>query len=171
MFDTCSQTGATIVRRAKGRDRVADWIPLVMHSFSTVFWSVVMSLIFCSTAVANNRLPPPIPIAPVAGFSEVHPDPNVLVYWNGSSKFGGVLVKRGAHWYASFGLIVGLVDFLVQEVHVREGAVVFLHEGFDDFHTRSRRCWIWHGSFQLQQFPLLQLYGRRLPEAGLSAVL
>jgi hypothetical protein len=28
MFDTCSQTGATIVRRAKGRDRVADWIPL-----------------------------------------------------------------------------------------------------------------------------------------------
>jgi len=110
----------------------------VMHSFSTVFWSVVMSLIFCSTAVANNRLPPPIPIAPVAGFSEVHPDPNVLVYWNGSSKFGGVLVKRGAHWYASFGLIVGLVDFLVQEVHVREGAVVFLHEGFDDFHTRSR---------------------------------
>lgn len=110
----------------------------VMHSFSTVFWSVAISLIFCSTAVASNKLLQPVPITPVAGYSEVHPDPNVLVYWNGSSKFGGVLVKRGAHWYASFGLIVGLVDFLVQEAHVREGAIVFLHEGFDDFHTRSR---------------------------------
>lgn len=80
----------------------------------------------------------PPPITPIASFAQAQPDANVILVWSGRSKFAAVLVKRGNHWYAASGLIASAFDFLTQEVRIREGAIVFVHEGVEGFTQRPR---------------------------------
>ncbi len=94
-------------------------------------------LALAPTHAQPARIAPP-PITPIESFAQAQPDANVILVWSGSSKFAAVLVKRGNHWYAASGLIASAFDFLMQEVRIREGAIVFVHEGVEGFAQRPR---------------------------------
>ena len=121
--------------------------PLIGAMRST---ALTLLLVAVSLAVgcASARSPRPASVlqfeqrgTPRDGFGESGPDipfivkgeredvlaaADVIVFWGGHSKFGGMLFKRNGLWYATGGFMGGMPAFLKEEAKMTSGLVVYV---------------------------------------------
>ena len=78
---------------------------------------------------------------------------DVLIFWNGNSKFNNILFKHNNRWYGVGGFAGGAIEFFQKEICIRGGLVVYISDSEESFGETKYGATISGGIESLSKIP------------------